>query len=331
MNVSLYKIDDIIKFEFLKIPKALFANASYKSMSSDAKLTYSLLYDRLSLSKQNNWINENNEVYLIYTRENIAEELGISYKKAIAAFKELTQAKLIFEKRCGRGMANRVFIVKPEVTVADAKKYVKSENLRTADMECLDEETPVGNFDNMPLELLNENFKNCDFSISKTAETAYQELPNSHPIKTDSIKTYFNNTDNSQSFSQNSRELKKTGRTNTIGQYCLDDILENCSLKFFGGDERKILYDAIERLFYCDSFKIGNSILPGDKVRSRLYELDYNMLETAVHNLHKNKDRPISNITGYVMSTVFNSITEELSLLHVDPYLNSIRGDGVCM
>ena len=56
MNV--YKINDIINYEFLKIPKSLFANPRYRRLSSDAKLTYALLYDRLSLSKLNAWTNE---------------------------------------------------------------------------------------------------------------------------------------------------------------------------------------------------------------------------------------------------------------------------------
>ena len=93
--MKLYKINDIINCEFLKIPKTMFANEEYRKLSSDAKLTYALLYDRLSLSKLNGWINENDEVYLIYTREEIAEDLGITYKKAISAFKEILGAGLI--------------------------------------------------------------------------------------------------------------------------------------------------------------------------------------------------------------------------------------------
>ena len=137
MNV--YKINDIISCDFLKIPKSLFANPKYKSLSSDAKLSYALLYDRLSLSKQNGWINENDEVYLIYTREEIADDIGITYKKAISAFKELVTAQLITEQRCGRGMPNRIYIVKPELDAVYAKKYVKRDNLRTADSACLEE------------------------------------------------------------------------------------------------------------------------------------------------------------------------------------------------
>ena len=131
--MAVYKITDIIACEFLKIPKAMFANETYRRLSSDAKLAYALLYDRLSLSKLNGWINERDEVYLIYTREKIAEDLGITYKKAIAAFRELTEVNLIAEQRCGRGMPNRIYIVKPELDAAEAKKYVKRENLRTAD------------------------------------------------------------------------------------------------------------------------------------------------------------------------------------------------------
>ena len=126
MNV--YKINDIISCEFLKIPKIMFANDEYRRLSSDAKLAYALLYDRLSLSK----INENEEVYLIYTREEIAENLGITYKKSISAFKELLSANLITEQRCGRGIPNKIYIVKPELSEKQAKTYVKRENLRTA-------------------------------------------------------------------------------------------------------------------------------------------------------------------------------------------------------
>ena len=50
---EVYKINDVINCEFLKIPKSMFANEKYKILSSDAKLTFALLYDRLSLFKLN--------------------------------------------------------------------------------------------------------------------------------------------------------------------------------------------------------------------------------------------------------------------------------------
>lgn len=314
MNV--YKINDIISCDFLKIPKAMFANERYRELSSDAKLTYALLYDRLSLSKLNGWINENDEVYLIYTREEIAEDLGISYKKAISAFKELLTAGLIAEKRCGRGVPNKIYIVKAELSANSAKKYVRQESIRTSDSAHQDKGDGFENFRNgtseTPQDMPKMDVLNFQSRTSRTVETAHSELPDRHPNNTDNNKTYKNYTYSSQSVGQSE-------------QYNLEDIIANCQLDSFNEEERKILYDAIERLFYTDNFRICGAVLPQVKVRSRLYELDASVLQSALQRLHSNRDRPVKNLTRYVMSTIFNSITEDYSLAHIDPYLNSLR------
>lgn len=336
--MKLYKINDIISCEFLKIPKTMFANEDYRKLSSDAKLTYALLYDRLSLSKLNGWINENDEVYLIYTREEIAEDLGITYKKAISAFKELVDAELIAEKRCGRGIPNKIYIVKAEVTEKQAKKYVKRENLRTADSLCLTENIteseicPNGTSEETTdiQDVPDTDILNFQNGTSRTAETEYQDMPKSHTNKTYDIKTYNNHTENSQSVSRDKTFRVYTDTPEEIysdrqtdSRYNFDEILKNCQLECFAEDERKVLYDALERMYYSDGLKLGNAKLPQDKVRSRMYEIDYTTLQSAIHNLHKN-DKQINNITAYVMTTIFNCITEEYSILHIDPYLNSM-------
>ena len=337
--MNLYKINDIISCEFLKIPKAMFANEKYRKLSSDAKLAYALLYDRLSLSKLNGWINENDEVYLIYTREEIAEDLGITYKKSISAFKELTDAGLIAEQRQGRGMPNKIFIVKLELSEKQAKKYVKRENLRCADSVCLEEnmsgykmcQNGISEETTPMQEVPNEDIKNFQNSTSRSAETAVLDVPELHSNNTYINQIYNNHTEKSQSVNQRSRFKLYTESVEDISQdrqtdspYRLEEILERCQLEYFDEEERKILYDALERMFYSDGLKIGNARLPQDKVRSRMYEIDYNTLKSAICNLHKNT-KPISNITAYVMSTIFNCITEEYSLLHIDPYLNRLR------
>lgn len=332
MNV--YKINDVISCEFFKIPKAMFANEKYRKLSSDAKLAYALLYDRLSLSKLNGWINENDEVYLIYTREALAEDLGLTYKKSISAFKELLQAELISEQRCGRGIPNKIFIVKVELSEKQAKTYVKWENLRTAKSayQEADEEqdkicpNSISEENSVIQDMPDTDIKTCQIGTSKTAEMEYQDVPKSHPNNTYINKTYNNYTENSQSVSHRGYRfyLPEDDRP-TDDIYDFDEILENCQLESFDEEERKILYDALERLFYSKTFKIGGAILPQDKVRSRMYEIDATTLQSAMHNIHNNKDNKIKNMTAYVMSTIFNCITEDYTMVHVDPYLNSLR------
>ena len=314
--MAVYKITDIIACEFLKIPKAMFANETYRRLSSDAKLAYALLYDRLSLSKLNGWINERDEVYLIYTREELAEDLGITYKKAIAAFRELAEVNLIAEQRCGRGMPNRIYIVKPELDAAEAKKYVKRENLRTADSAYQAQMETASDLPESPPQ-------NCENGTSRTAESEVQDVPELQANHTDNIKTDSIHTDVSQSVPF-PRYLpdEVDRRTDEIGRF--DFILDNCQLDTFEDEERRILYDALERLYYSDSVKIGNAILPRAKVRSRMYEIDVNTLRAAMDKLHRNTAQ-IRNVTAYVMSTIFNCITEEYSAVHVDPFLNEMR------
>ena len=323
MNV--YKIDDIISCEFLKIPKTMFVNDAYRNLSSDAKLTYALLYDRLSLSKLNGWINDNDEVFLIYTREEISEDLGISYKKAISAFRELLEVELIAEKRRGRGEANMIYIVKPEITEIQAKRYTQQENLRYAESAYQEDETGAEICGN-GTSCTDAEVKNFQNGISGTAVTEHQDMPISHTNKTDNIKTNINHTENSQSVSYVKRSwyVPEEGDRHTDEIYNLDDILENCCLDLFEEDERILLYDALERMYYTDGLKIGNAVLPLNRVRSRMYDIDHTVLQSALFNLHKN-DREIKNITSYVISTIFNCIAESQSILHVDPYLNRIR------
>ena len=325
--MKVYKINDVISCEFLKIPKAMFISETYRRLSSDAKLAYALLYDRLSLSKLNGWINEQDEVYLIYTREEVAEDLGISYKKAIAAFRELISASLITERRCGRGMPNKIYIVKPELTEHDARAYVEQENARTAESAGLEKSENFQNGISYPepdeQELPNGHILNCENGMSGTADLEHPELPIWHPNHTEDNKTQYIHTEKSQSVSTENYPFDR--RTDV--QYDFDEILENCQLQTFSEEERKVLYDALERLFYSESVRVGNAVLPQAKVRSRMYELDAGILQNALDKLHENT-QSIRNVTAYVMSTIFNCITEEYSRLHVDPYLNSLRSAG---
>ena len=46
------------QFDFYRIPKALFTASAYRGISTDAKVLYGLLLDRMSLSARNDWLDE---------------------------------------------------------------------------------------------------------------------------------------------------------------------------------------------------------------------------------------------------------------------------------
>ena len=61
-----FKISDAKNFAFYKVPKALFEE-KYKSVSTDAKMLYGLLLDRMYLSVKNGWIDKQG-------RENVLQQ-----------------------------------------------------------------------------------------------------------------------------------------------------------------------------------------------------------------------------------------------------------------
>ena len=93
---------DIYQYKFYMIPKELFVNERYVSLSPAAILLYGILLDRLTLSIKNNWVDKNGNIYLIFTRKEIESILHISDKTCTKTFKELVDAKLLLEKSQGK-------------------------------------------------------------------------------------------------------------------------------------------------------------------------------------------------------------------------------------
>ena len=141
-----------------------------------------------------------------------------------------------------------------------------------------------------------------------------------------SSKKDISNTHTSQKeVSQSVRRPQLDGRTDDNEEQELTDILDACELDSFAPDVAGVFENAIERLYYSDSYRIGNAVLPKSRVRSRLRRLDGMILRDAEGKLAANEDRKVCNSTAYVMATVFNAISESDSDLMVDPYLNSLR------
>ena len=92
----LMKQGDIVSFYHLQMPRWLFTESRYMALSLEAKVAYTFLLNRFQLSRMNDWVNEEGEVFIVFTRESLAAEMQVSYRKAIDSFKELVKAQLIW-------------------------------------------------------------------------------------------------------------------------------------------------------------------------------------------------------------------------------------------
>lgn len=74
---SLMKQTDIQNVYHMQMPRWLFSDPRYCDMSLDAKVTYTFLLNRFQLSRRNNWVNDQGEVFVIFPRKALAKELRI--------------------------------------------------------------------------------------------------------------------------------------------------------------------------------------------------------------------------------------------------------------
>ncbi|OEK73517.1 replication initiator protein A [Staphylococcus equorum] len=184
--MSNFNIKEIQKEKFYQLPKVFFTNPKYTKLSNDAKITWSILRDRLDLSIRNNWVDKNGDIFFIYTNEKLKSILNISSPNKLSKIKkELTQADLFNQIRVGLNKPNKLYIKKPEVTEADVYYISQQEN----DIEHLNN-TDVSNsyvqkYDNDTSR--NINLIHHDISKEYTNDT---DLSNTDYIETENNDTY---------------------------------------------------------------------------------------------------------------------------------------------
>ena len=85
-------------------------------LSHTAKLLYTLLLDRATLSQKNNWIDTQGHIYVIYPLSHLAKDLGCCISSVTRAFSELENAQLVERIRSGFSKPSRILLKVPYTT-----------------------------------------------------------------------------------------------------------------------------------------------------------------------------------------------------------------------
>lgn len=94
-----WDVCDQLNYNFIPVPKAL--AMGFKSVSINAKWTYSLLLDRMMASRKNaERFHDKNGMYLLFNQDEVAELIGASKRTVIRIFKELEESGLIETRIC---------------------------------------------------------------------------------------------------------------------------------------------------------------------------------------------------------------------------------------
>lgn len=101
------------QFMFYRIPKLLVTDEHFRSISTDAKLLYGLMLDRMSLSIKNGWTDDLGRVYIYFPIEEVMELLHCKSEKATRLMAELDSKRgigLIERVRQGQGKPSIIYV-----------------------------------------------------------------------------------------------------------------------------------------------------------------------------------------------------------------------------
>lgn len=317
MKKAYFYSENADQFTFFRVPKILFTD-EYINISSDAKLLYGMLLDRMSLSLKNGWLDEEGRVFIIYTAEEIMEQLHIAKQKTAKLLAELeNDAELIERKRQGLGKPNLIYL----------KNFA--------------EVIPDGAVDNSVEEkakMPNSNFKRYENHTSRILKTKIQEVPESNGNNTEINNTDLSDTDIypiPSSLVQRLRQ-KDTMRSDSMMEHrnevrdYLEEKLEIEILKQSHPYDTQELDEIFEILVdtLCSTKKtirISGDEKPIEVVKSVFMKLDSSHIEYALECFKKNTTE-VRNIRAYMLATLYNaSFTMNsyyTSLVHHDmPYL----------
>ncbi|HGL5692831.1 TPA: replication initiator protein A, partial [Enterococcus faecium] len=135
-DFNYYKSKEIYREKYYQMPKVFFTNEKYMDLSNDAKIAYMLLKDRFDYSVKNNWVDSDDNIFFIFTVEELMKLLQCREGKVSKIKKELEKAGLLKQKR-GRvnkrdgkieSMPNLLYLGKPEVTNQDVFKIMEEED-----------------------------------------------------------------------------------------------------------------------------------------------------------------------------------------------------------
>ena len=258
-------------FSFYRIPKALFQEQRFQSLSTDAKTLYGILLDRMSLSAKNGWLDEQNRVFIIFTIEDVKRSLCCADNKATKLLRELEEFGLIERKRRGLGRPSLVYV-----------KNFSADSSKTR-------------FQNR------ENHESGGFK-SASQDPAKPRCNKTDKNNTEMNETYPFNSEETDGMSQREQlenYFSQSLEVELLLRLCPDDediiyqivdlLVDTCATK------RKML-------------RIAGDDRPAEVVRSRFMKLNADHIKFVLKCLAENSS-PIRKMKQYLLASLYNAPT----------------------
>lgn len=274
------------QYSFYRIPKILIVDDCFKGLSTDAKLLYGLMLDRMSLSVKSGWFDEENRVFIYFALNDIMEQLNCQHGKAVKLLAELDDARgigLIRRVKQGQGRPAKIYVMK---AAAPAQPRLPNNG--------------------------NQDFSKPELQIVENRKSRLPKTGSADFPKSERNNTEINNTD----FSENDLSIHPVqGASDLMDVDGLrQTVKENIDYDILLQDRRydrdrldEIVEIIVETL--CSTkptICISGDDFPAELVKEKFLKLDSQHIDYVFECLDKNTTY-VRNIKKYLLATLFNA------------------------
>ena len=310
--MSNFNIKEIQKEKFYQLPKVFFTNPKYTKLSNDAKITWSILRDRLDLSIRNNWVDKNGDIFFIYTNEKLKSILNISSPNKLSKIKkELTEANLFNQIRVGLNKPNKLYIKKPEVTEADVYYISQQEN-------------DIEQHNNTDVSL--SYVQKYDNDTSRNINMIHHDISKEYTNDTDLSNTDYIKTENNDTHDMNDTYINQTNHNHSNHTNHQQSEFNNDALKFQVLEELpQQIKDYLSKFEIREIRIIKSVLLKGKKSFNNAHDTYYRLedVEFELVSVLKRfkamllqKNETVDAMQGYLMQSIKAEL-EEIHALHM--------------
>lgn len=262
------------QFSFYRVPKVLFTREQFKQLSAEAKILYGIMLDKLNLSVKNKWVDEKGRVYIIYTIEQIMEDMNCADQKATKLLDELEKkCGLIERKRQGLGKPNLIF-VKNFITGVEGSMMAQIQNRENHDSGAVN----ITTADYPKSRGINTNHNNTEKSDINPIQSGFDE---DGMCERNEYERYFR-----ESLSIDVLLRENPGEEETI-RGILDLLVDVCCFR------RSVI-------------RIAGDDKPLAVVKSRFMKLNAEHIRYVLKCLSENTTR-VRNIRQYLLTALYNA------------------------
>lgn len=293
LNFEYYYGKQANQFTFYRIPKQLFVNPAFSGLSSDAKVLYGLMLDRMSLSIKNGWKDSEDRVFIYFTLSEIQELMNCGHNKGVRILAELDSEKgigLIERIKQGLGKPSKIYVM----------NFLVPESSSVTDDENVDQ----------------EEVKTSEKGKSGVPEMGSQDFRKEELIKTDIPKTELIKTEKKENINQSinpSRHNILEDKSKEIDRWMefREIFKKNMDYDLLIQRDPEIIPEILEIMIEtaCSkvkSFSINGAQIPAERVRERLLSLNAMDIEYVLDALNQNTSK-IQNIRAYLLATIYNA------------------------